>query len=254
MAGVPPDYFSATGQLWGNPVYNWREMEKDGYAWWKSRIRRMLDLYDYVRIDHFRGFAGFWEVPAGETTAEKGRWMKGPGKRFFESLRAEFGDLPFIAEDLGYITPDVRNLKNILGFPGMKIFQFEEWPLQWPTYLEREIDPGHGGAEPDGEPRTNLTAKSGLLLRYSRQRYPHRLVLRDVRVGRNGRKGPYSTGEENTGPPHIAANLPEQSKVGDYPLSGPLGSWKRSTYEHPRNLRRELGVADESRGPGTGDL
>jgi 4-alpha-glucanotransferase/glycosidase len=153
MAGVPPDYFSATGQLWGNPVYNWREMEKDGYAWWKSRIRRMLDLYDYVRIDHFRGFAGFWEVPAGETTAEKGRWMKGPGKRFFESLRAEFGDLPFIAEDLGYITPDVRNLKNILGFPGMKIFQFEEWPLQWPTYLEREIDPGHGGAEPDGEPR-----------------------------------------------------------------------------------------------------
>jgi 4-alpha-glucanotransferase len=128
MGGVPPDYFSVTGQLWGNPVYNWSEMEKDGYAWWKDRIRRTMELYDYVRLDHFRGFEGFWEVPAGEATAENGRWLKGPGKRFFEALQEEFGDLPFIAEDLGYITPEVRNLRNILGLPGMRIFQFEVSP------------------------------------------------------------------------------------------------------------------------------
>jgi 4-alpha-glucanotransferase len=126
VAGVPPDYFSETGQLWGNPVYNWREMEKDGYSWWKKRIRQALTLCDYVRLDHFRGFEAFWEVPASEATAEKGRWLKGPGKRFFEALKAEFGELPFIAEDLGFITPGVRNLKNILGLPGMRIYQFEE--------------------------------------------------------------------------------------------------------------------------------
>jgi 4-alpha-glucanotransferase len=128
LAGVPPDYFSTTGQLWGNPVYNWREMEKDGYAWWRARVRRMLSLHDYVRLDHFRGFEAFWEVPAGQKTAEKGRWLKGPGKRFFQALREEFGDLPFIAEDLGYITPEVRNLRNIVGLPGMKVFQFEVSP------------------------------------------------------------------------------------------------------------------------------
>ncbi len=128
ISGVPPDYFSPTGQLWGNPVYRWREMEKDGYAWWKGRIRRMLELCDYLRLDHFRGFAGFWEVPAGEKTAQNGRWMKGPGKRFFEALREEFGDLPFIAEDLGFITPDVLSLRSITGLPGMRVFQFEGSP------------------------------------------------------------------------------------------------------------------------------
>lgn len=148
LAGVPPDYFSATGQLWGNPVYNWREMEKDGYAWWKARVRRMLCLCDYLRLDHFRGFAGFWEVPAGESTAQNGRWMKGPGKRFFEALREEFGDLPFIAEDLGYITPDVRVLRNIYGLPGMKVFQFEESPDKVLADLDAETAREKGEAAP----------------------------------------------------------------------------------------------------------
>jgi 4-alpha-glucanotransferase len=149
LAGVPPDYFSATGQLWGNPVYDWREMEKEGYAWWKARVHRMLGLCDYLRLDHFRGFAGFWEVPAGETTAQNGRWMKGPGKRFFEALREEFGDLPFIAEDLGYITPYVRNLKNIVGLPGMRVFQFEHSPDEVLSGLNEEVDPERGGASRD---------------------------------------------------------------------------------------------------------
>lgn len=124
VAGVPPDYFSKTGQLWGNPVYRWGEMAKDGYSWWLKRIRHGLNLYDYMRLDHFRGFEAYWAVPGGEETAEKGQWLKGPGKDFFQALEQELGNLPFIAEDLGVITPEVNNLKNIFGFPGMKIFQF----------------------------------------------------------------------------------------------------------------------------------
>lgn len=128
VAGVPPDYFSETGQLWGNPVYHWGEMEKDGFAWWKDRIRQSLKNCDYVRLDHFRGFEAFWEVPAGEETAKNGRWLKGPGKRLFETLQKEFGELPFIAEDLGYITAEVRNLRRIVGLPGMRVYQFEASP------------------------------------------------------------------------------------------------------------------------------
>lgn len=109
----------------------------------------MLGLCDYLRLDHFRGFAGFWEVPAGETTAQNGRWMKGPGKRFFEALREEFGDLPFIAEDLGYITPYVRNLKNIVGLPGMRVFQFEHSPDEVLSGLNEEVNPERGGASRD---------------------------------------------------------------------------------------------------------
>lgn len=127
VAGVPPDAFSETGQLWGNPVCNWREMERDGYAWWKKRIRQGLRLYDFMRIDHFRGFESYWAVPAGEQTAERGRWLKGPGKKLWESLGKEFGKLPLIAEDLGLITPEVRNLKNLCGFPGMSILQFDTY-------------------------------------------------------------------------------------------------------------------------------
>lgn len=129
MAGVPPDYFCEKGQLWGNPLYAWKRMEKEGYSWWKDRIRQVLKNYDFIRLDHFRGFEAFWEVPAGESTAVDGRWLKGPGKKFFEALNEEFGKLPFIAEDLGFLTPEVHNLKNVLGFPGMKVYQFEA-PLQ----------------------------------------------------------------------------------------------------------------------------
>jgi 4-alpha-glucanotransferase len=124
VAGVPPDYFSKSGQLWGNPLYDWEALASDNYSWWKERIRLTLRLYDFIRIDHFRGLEAFWEIEAESETAAEGRWMKGPGKRFLESLKTEFRELPFIAEDLGFITPEVNNLKHIFGLPGMKILQF----------------------------------------------------------------------------------------------------------------------------------
>ncbi|MBI3957382.1 MAG: 4-alpha-glucanotransferase [Chloroflexi bacterium] len=124
VAGVPPDYFSVTGQLWGNPIYRWQQIESSGFPWWIARIRASLDLYDIVRIDHFRGFAGYWEVPAGETTAVNGRWVVGPGPHLFEVIQAELGELPIIAEDLGEITPDVIELRDHFNLPGMKILQF----------------------------------------------------------------------------------------------------------------------------------
>jgi 4-alpha-glucanotransferase len=124
VAGVPPDYFSPTGQLWGNPIYHWEVHKQTGYAWWIARLRATLRLFDLVRLDHFRGFAGYWEIPAGMPTAEKGRWAPGPGKDLFEALQAALKDLPIIAEDLGEITPDVIELRDALNLPGMKILQF----------------------------------------------------------------------------------------------------------------------------------
>lgn len=124
VAGVPPDYFSKTGQLWGNPHYRWEEMAKDDYYWWQQRIKVLLTLVDIVRVDHFRGFESFWEVSAEEETAEKGRWRKGPGARFFHVLEKKLGKLPIIVEDLGIITPEVEALKNEIGFPGIKVLHF----------------------------------------------------------------------------------------------------------------------------------
>jgi 4-alpha-glucanotransferase len=124
VAGVPPDFFSATGQRWGNPLYRWTAHAAEGYAWWTERVRRTFDLVDIVRIDHFRGFAGYWEIPAGEATAVHGRWLPGPGAPLFEAIRAALGSLPIIAEDLGIITPDVEALRLAFDFPGMRILQF----------------------------------------------------------------------------------------------------------------------------------
>ena len=124
VAGVPPDYFSRTGQLWGNPHYDWEAMRQDGYAWWIARVRAALELVDVIRLDHFRGFCAAWQVPASETTAEVGEWVPGPGVDLFLHLRSKLGDLPLIAEDLGEITPDVFELRDDLGLPGMKIIQF----------------------------------------------------------------------------------------------------------------------------------
>ena len=124
VAGVPPDYFSATGQLWGNPLYRWKVMAKDGFAWWVDRLRSALQTVDLVRLDHFRGFEAYWEVPADEETAVKGRWVKGPGAALFEALRRELGELPLVAENLGVITPAVEALRARFGFPGMAILQF----------------------------------------------------------------------------------------------------------------------------------
>jgi 4-alpha-glucanotransferase len=123
-AGVPPDYFSSTGQYWGNPHYRWDRMAADGYAWWIQRMCSQLELFDWVRIDHFRGFAAFWEIPADAESAMEGRWVEGPGRAFFDALRAELGALPLVAEDLGIITEEVTGLRDELGLPGMKILQF----------------------------------------------------------------------------------------------------------------------------------
>jgi 4-alpha-glucanotransferase len=124
VAGVPPDYFAPTGQLWGNPLYRWEVHASDGYAWWLERIKSTLDHVDIIRIDHFRGFAGYWEVPGTAKTAEFGRWAPGPGKDFFQSIRQSLGDLPIIAEDLGVITPDVEDMRDSFYLPGMRILQF----------------------------------------------------------------------------------------------------------------------------------
>ncbi len=124
VAGVPPDYFSATGQLWGNPLYNWDAMAANGYSWWVARFRQMLELFDKVRIDHFRGFEAAWQIPGTAKTAIKGSWVTGPGAHFFEAIKANLGNLPFIAEDLGVITPEVEKLRGRFDLPGMKILQF----------------------------------------------------------------------------------------------------------------------------------
>jgi 4-alpha-glucanotransferase len=124
VAGVPPDYFSATGQLWGNPIYNWPAMKQDGYQWWIERFRAALRLYDIMRIDHFRGFEAYWDVPGTDPTAMNGQWVKGPGAELFAAVQGKLGDLPIIAENLGVITPEVEVIRHQFGFPGMAILQF----------------------------------------------------------------------------------------------------------------------------------
>jgi 4-alpha-glucanotransferase len=135
VAGVPPDYFSSTGQLWGNPLYDWNRHAADGYAWWIARLEHALGLLDAVRLDHFRGFAAHWQVPAGETTAARGVWVAGPGKALFEAVRRKLGRLPFVAEDLGTITEDVHELRRGLGLHGMAILQFAFAPEPRSTYI-----------------------------------------------------------------------------------------------------------------------
>ena len=124
VAGCPPDEFSETGQLWGNPIYDWEAMDKDGYAWWIERLRESFKIYDIVRIDHFRGFESYWEVPAGSETSASGKWVKGPDYKLFAAVKEALGDLNIIAEDLGFMTDEVIELRERTGFPGMKILQF----------------------------------------------------------------------------------------------------------------------------------
>ncbi len=124
VSGVPPDYFSATGQRWGNPLYKWGLLQERGFDWWVARVRRALALYDMVRLDHFRGFEAFWSIGADEETAVNGQWVKAPGQALFQRLKELLGDLPFVAEDLGLITPEVDALRERFGMPGMRILQF----------------------------------------------------------------------------------------------------------------------------------
>lgn len=135
VAGVPPDYFSETGQLWGNPLYDWDYHRTTGYRWWLDRLRAGLEQVDVLRVDHFRGFAASWEVPGEAETARHGRWVKGPGRELFEAASRTLGDLPLVAEDLGVITPDVEELRDELGLPGMAVLQFAFTPDPRSTFL-----------------------------------------------------------------------------------------------------------------------
>jgi 4-alpha-glucanotransferase len=143
VAGVPPDYFSETGQFWGNPLYDWDQMREDGFAWWIQRMRASFQLFDMVRLDHFRGFAACWEIPAGETTAQNGKWVDTPGRELFTAVRNALGELAIIAEDLGVITPDVVQLRKEFGFPGMRVLQFafsgEKDNANLPANFERDV-------------------------------------------------------------------------------------------------------------------
>jgi 4-alpha-glucanotransferase len=124
VSGVPPDYFSSTGQLWGNPIYRWDVLAREGYGWWIDRIRAELKMVDMIRLDHFRGFEGYWEVPGTESTAVNGRWVKGPGSALFRAAQKALGELPLVAENLGVITPEVEAIRHEFGYPGMSILQF----------------------------------------------------------------------------------------------------------------------------------
>jgi 4-alpha-glucanotransferase len=154
VSGVPPDYFSATGQLWGNPIYRWDLLAANGYKWWIERFRASLALFDMVRLDHFRGFESYWEVPAGETTAINGRWIKGPGEDFLAALQNAFGGLPIVAENLGVITPPVEKLRQQFGLPGMSLLQFAfgtdpQGPSFRPHNYSRDLVAYTGGHDND---------------------------------------------------------------------------------------------------------
>ncbi|MBV9182157.1 MAG: 4-alpha-glucanotransferase, partial [Acidobacteria bacterium] len=140
VSGVPPDYFSAKGQRWGNPLYNWEAIRATGYQWWVNRLRWATQTCDFIRLDHFRGFAQFWEIPASEATAIHGRWVDGPGDELFNRLRRELGGLPFFAEDLGMITPDVIALRERHHIPGMAVLQFAFSESGSHVYLPHRVD------------------------------------------------------------------------------------------------------------------
>lgn len=173
VAGVPPDYFSATGQLWGNPLYNWEAMADAGYAWWIERFRAALKAYDIIRIDHFRGFEAYWSIPFGDKTAVNGQWVKGPGRDLFLAVKAQLGDLPIIAEDLGLLTADVIALRDAMEFPGMKILQFAFGTDPRQEYLPHNYAPNcvvYSGTHDNdtwvGWFATASEAEKGYLLRY----------------------------------------------------------------------------------------
>lgn len=143
VAGVPPDYFSETGQFWGNPLYDWDRMREDGFAWWIQRLRASFQLFDIVRLDHFRGFCACWEIPAGDQTAQNGEWVETPGRELLSAVRDSLGALPIVAEDLGVITPEVVELRKEFGLPGMRVLQFafsgEEDNINLPEKFERDV-------------------------------------------------------------------------------------------------------------------
>jgi 4-alpha-glucanotransferase len=197
VAGVPPDYFSETGQLWGNPIYDWSRLADSGYDWWVRRVRSQLAWTDRIRLDHFRAFQAYWEVDAAETSAVRGHWVPGPGQALFDALEKALGGLPFVAEDLGSITEEVRALRQELGLPGMRVLQFgldsgegEHLPANFPSDCvaytgthDNDTSRGwfqHLGAEKQRRVREMLDAESGEVVRRmieSAYRSPAQLVV-----------------------------------------------------------------------------
>jgi 4-alpha-glucanotransferase len=141
VGGVPPDYFARDGQLWGTPTYRWHELEKTGYQWWVDRLQAAMAMTDVLRLDHFRGFEAYWSVPAGQVTARTGRWVRGPGTRLFRALKKKLGELPFVAENLGIVTPEVEELRREFGMPGMAVLQFgfDDNNTHRPSNYERDL-------------------------------------------------------------------------------------------------------------------
>ena len=232
VAGVPPDYFSSTGQRWGNPLYRWREggeLHAPTMAWWTARIRHLLRLVDVLRIDHFRGFDTYWAIPASEPTAVNGQWRPGPGAAFFDRLNKELGDLPLIAEDLGELTPGVEALRDRLGFPGMKILQFAFDGQRGNPYLPHNFS------------QRQLPG----LHRHPRQQHQQRLVLRPETSEADEAGHP---GLHEPRPPRripLAVHPPGHAigrPPGHFPGPGRSGLRRALPHEHPGPGRAATGA------------
>ena len=225
VAGVPPDAFSETGQLWGYPLYRWDAMERDGFSWWIARLRQALLLADAVRIDHFRGFAAGWSVPAEAVSAIDGRWIPAPGSRLFEAARRALGDIPLVAEDLGVITDDVRRLLSDLGIPGMRVLQF-------------------GFSEDDSEHLPHRHVSNSVVYTGTHDNDTARgwFAALSRRGARPGARLPGRRRER-----HRAGHDPRRVRIGrergDRPAPGRSRSRERSPHEHTGRRARQLGLA-----------
>ncbi len=238
MSGVPPDYFSATGQLWGNPIYRWDRMAETGFRWWIDRVRAALAQLDLVRLDHFRGLEAYWEVPAGETTARNGRWVKGPGAALFEALQAAIGELPIVAENLGVITPEVEAIRTQFGFPGMAILQF--------AFRQRSAGARLQAAQLPARPRSvhgharqrynrGWWSSAGRRRQHAhRGGYPRRARLHAAYLATDGTRDPLGV-------------HPRPDGVGgqyrSIPVTGRAGAGQRGSHEYSRRAQRQLAMA-----------
>ena len=227
VAGCPPDYFAADGQLWGNPLYDWNYHRSTGYAWWIRRIRHALSIYDILRIDHFRGFDTYWAIPAGETTARNGRWEQGPRMDLFRALHNALGSLPIVAEDLGEMFDSVRQLLAESGFPGMKVLQFAFT----------------GEDSVDSAPQ--LPAQLRGLPRHPRQQHPLRLVRRGTDPCPAQAGGGILRPDQAGGhcARYAARRAGQHGGAGDYPDGRLAGGTRCQPYEHPRHGPGQLAVA-----------
>ena len=230
VAGVPPDYFTADGQLWGNPLYDWDAMREDGFGWWIRRIDGAGKLYDVIRIDHFRGFASYWSVPYGETTAKNGHWVTGPGMDLIDRLNGWFPQLEFIAEDLGYPTPEVAQLLHDSGWPGMKVLEFAFDSRDTSSYLPHTYTPHcicYTGTH-DNSP----------LLLWRQEAAPEDIARRRISGADRGRGLPLG---RDTGR-HVQRGGAVRGTG-----AGLSGSGRGTPHEHPRHPGRQLDVAAPAR-------